>query len=192
MCAITDGNGWYDTKQTKWRQPKSCVIDYFDRVIIQRQRGAVGEIYTNNTLHYASACTEAHCGAAALRRPQTRSENKTSVSGAVATGFDKRGYCANAGSGSTQFCICNHTIDGCLRESQLNFKRARNICKRSASTRVDGTPAWQRQRERWPDPWNEFNPHGWWARMEIANVWTLNTFLRDVNYSIRKIILFLG
>lgn len=107
----------------------------------------------------------------ALRRPQTRSENKTSVSGAVATGFDKRGYCANAGSGSTQFCICNHTIDGCLRESQLNCKRARNICKRSASTRVDGTPAWQRQRERWPDPWNEFNPRGWWARMEI---WRLN------------------
>lgn len=164
MCATNNGNGWYDTEQTKWRQPKSSAIDYFDRVIIQRKRGAVGEIYTNNTLHYASACIEARSGAATTTNPVAEQNLSQRCGGDWVW---QRGYCANAGSGSTQFCICNHSIDGCLRESQLNCKRARNICERSASTRADGTPAWQRQWERWPDPWNEFNPHGW-ARMEIA------------------------
>lgn len=49
-CRATDGNESYYTKQCE--EPKSPVMDYLDRLIIQRKQGAVGKMYTNNTVRY--------------------------------------------------------------------------------------------------------------------------------------------
>lgn len=119
MCTTTDGNGWYDKQRRK--EPKSSVIDYFDRLIIQRQRGAVGKINTKNTLHCASACTKARSGGETTT--STVAEQNLSQRCGGDWGW-QRGYCANVGSGSAQFCMCNHTIDSCLRESWLNCKKS--------------------------------------------------------------------
>lgn len=53
----------------QYEEPKSSVIDYFDRLIIQRKRGAVSKIYTKNILRYASACTKDRSGAETTASP---------------------------------------------------------------------------------------------------------------------------
>lgn len=159
MC---ERNWWeqFDMTQKKesseWREPKSSVFDYFDRLIIQGKK-------RSSWWQHCALRRRLHRGPrAALRWPQTQSQKKN-PSRRCGCGCDW---------GWTAGLLCKHWqwLSAVLHLQSHHWqlftgvtdcKRSPNICKCSASTGAACTQAWWRQWERRPDPWNGFNPHAW-------------------------------
>lgn len=182
MCATTDGNGWYDTKQTKWRQPKSSVIDYFDRVIIQRQRGAVGEIYTNNTLHYASCAATTTNPVGEQNLSQRCGGDWVWQAGLLCKRWQRLDAVLHLQSHYRR--LFTGVAAKLQKSTEHLYAFGEHSCGwhsglAEAAGALAGSLEWIQSSRLVSEDGN-------------SNVRTSNTFLRDVNYSIRNIILFFG